>query len=345
MERDGLLSDLLKRVSRSFYLSLAILPRSLRAPVGLAYLFARAADTIADTRLISREARLHHLEALRAELGDGSPSRLPEVIRACTGPNPHAAERELLRRLPDCFTRYGGSQYLNSSAVGMYEHYVVRELVGHMDATFRTIRHPAARAVMGKSSGGYGALVLGTRHPDVFGLVACHSGDMYFEYCYFPDIPKYLSALPRHGGSTRAFLKGCEKAKNKSRPELMMMINLVAMAACYAPNPRAALGFDLPFDEKTGELRPGIWRRMVRWDPVRMAERHRRNLKKLIFLFLDCGTRDEFQLHHGARILSRKFHDWGIRHVFEEFDDGHMNIAYRYDRSLELLSRRLARAR
>lgn len=106
MEGDGLLSDLLKRVSRSFYLSLAILPRSVRLPVGLAYLFARAADTIADTRLISREERLRHLEALRAELRGEGRSRLEEVIRACTGPNPHAGERELLRRLPDCFARY-----------------------------------------------------------------------------------------------------------------------------------------------------------------------------------------------------------------------------------------------
>jgi len=106
MERDGPLSDLLKRVSRSFYLSLAILPRSLRVPVGLAYLFARTADTIADTRLIGREARLHRLEGLRAELRDEAPSRLPEIVRACTGPNLHAGERELLSRLPDCFAIY-----------------------------------------------------------------------------------------------------------------------------------------------------------------------------------------------------------------------------------------------
>ena len=106
MGRGGLLKDLLKRVSRSFYLSLAILPRSVRTPVGLAYLFARAADTIADTRLISREERLRHLETFRAELREEGPSRLAEIISACTGPNPHAGERELLRRLPDCFARY-----------------------------------------------------------------------------------------------------------------------------------------------------------------------------------------------------------------------------------------------
>ena len=102
----GLQNDVLKQVSRSFYLSLAILPGSVRAPVGLAYLFARTADTIADTRLISRDERLRHLEALRAELREEGPSRLAEIISACTGPNPHAGERKLLRRLPDCFARY-----------------------------------------------------------------------------------------------------------------------------------------------------------------------------------------------------------------------------------------------
>lgn len=99
-------ADLLKRVSRSFYLSLAILPRSVRGPVGLAYLFARAADTIADTRLISREERLRHLEAFRDELLEEMPSRLAKIIAACTGPNPHAGERELLSRLPECFAGF-----------------------------------------------------------------------------------------------------------------------------------------------------------------------------------------------------------------------------------------------
>jgi farnesyl-diphosphate farnesyltransferase len=106
VERDALRGDLLKRVSRSFYLSLAILPRTVRVPVGLAYLLARAADTVADTRLISREERLRHLEMLRAELRDEAPSRLVETVQACTGLNPHAGERELLRRLPDCFSLY-----------------------------------------------------------------------------------------------------------------------------------------------------------------------------------------------------------------------------------------------
>jgi len=71
-----LLGPLLRQVSRSFYLSLAVLPRSLREPIGLAYLLARAADTVADTRLIPRDDRLGHLETLR-RAGAGAERDLP----------------------------------------------------------------------------------------------------------------------------------------------------------------------------------------------------------------------------------------------------------------------------
>ncbi len=103
-----LLETILKRVSRSFFLSLKILPRSLRHPIGLAYLLARAADTIADTALISREKRLAYLELFRRELRGGSPSSIPPVQEALTGPQRTPGERELLVHLEDCFTLYRG---------------------------------------------------------------------------------------------------------------------------------------------------------------------------------------------------------------------------------------------
>jgi farnesyl-diphosphate farnesyltransferase len=97
-----LTSALLKRVSRSFYLSLAVLPRAVRPTIGLAYLLARAADTIADTRLIERRARITHLEAFAAEMTGGEPARLA-AIAAAVGSRSLPAERELIERLPDCF--------------------------------------------------------------------------------------------------------------------------------------------------------------------------------------------------------------------------------------------------
>jgi farnesyl-diphosphate farnesyltransferase len=101
-----LFGDILKRVSRTFYLSLNVLPKELRRPVGLAYLFARAADTIADTRLISREKRLEYLEAFRAEVRGNGSSRIGEVREALTGPQKIPEERELLARLEECFAIY-----------------------------------------------------------------------------------------------------------------------------------------------------------------------------------------------------------------------------------------------
>jgi farnesyl-diphosphate farnesyltransferase len=95
---DELLGELLRSVSRSFYLSLAILPRPLREPLGLAYLLARAADTVADTRLIARPERIGHLQALRRAYA-GGPSAATGAARACAPHQIHLAERRLLERV------------------------------------------------------------------------------------------------------------------------------------------------------------------------------------------------------------------------------------------------------
>src|SRR3989442_2036157 len=92
---DDLLGDLLRQVSRSFYLSLAILPRPLREPIGLAYLLARAADTVADTRLIVREERVRHVQTLRLA-SHGADADVAAVARACAPLHAHAPERRRL---------------------------------------------------------------------------------------------------------------------------------------------------------------------------------------------------------------------------------------------------------
>lgn len=101
-----LLGDILKGVSRTFSLSLKVLPKSLRRPVGLAYLFARAADTIADTPLISRQKRREHLKRFREAFREDGLSNLREIREALTGPQKIPEERELLARLEECFTIY-----------------------------------------------------------------------------------------------------------------------------------------------------------------------------------------------------------------------------------------------
>jgi enterochelin esterase family protein len=69
-----------------------------------------------------------------------------------------------------------------------------------------------------------------------------------------------------------------------------------------------------------------------------MLAQHEAALRGLRLLFLDCGLRDEWNLHFGARIFARELTERGIRHTHEEFDDGHMQITYRYETSLRRLA-------
>ena len=81
--------------------------------------------------------------------------------------------------LPDMWTRFGGSQYINSAGMGRYEDYLIDEMIPLVDRNYRTLPDRDHRGIMGRSSGGFGAITQAMHHPDVFGAFACHSGDLY----------------------------------------------------------------------------------------------------------------------------------------------------------------------
>jgi len=252
------------------------------------------------------------------------------------------AAKPMILALPDCFTHLGGSQYVNSAALGDYEDHVVRELVPFVDGRYRTLASAEHRGVIGKSSGGYGALILGMRHPEVFAGVACHSGDLLFEYCYKRDFGPALRSLAKAGG-VGPFLESF-RASPRKRHEDIAALNIIAMAAAYSPNVGAPPAFcDLPFDLESGVIDENVWKRWLAWDPLYLVDRHAAGLKKLRLLFLDCGKEDEFYLELGARAFVKRLRELDIRHEYEEFEDGHMSISYRMDRSLPKLSHALAR--
>jgi S-formylglutathione hydrolase FrmB len=261
---------------------------------------------------------------------------------------PEAMDRALALGAPeailvavDGFTRYGGSQYLNSPANGRYEDYVVQDVVAHVDARYRTLPGAAARGIAGKSSGGYAALVLGMRHPAVYGAISAHSPDCYFELCYKPDFPKLLRAIGRYGSAEavlEAFL-----ALEKKPGELFGALSVAAMAMAYSPSmQRPPYYFDLPFDPYTGELDAAVWERWLAWDPVNLVEQHAAALREMRLLFFEAGTRDEYQLQYGARILARRLDALGIGYVHEEFDDSHSRTHYRYPAALARLAGAIA---
>ena len=243
--------------------------------------------------------------------------------------------KPMIAVMPDCFTHYGGSQYINSSATGDYEDYLTQEIVPFVDENFRTIRDKNARAVMGKSSGGYGALIMAMRHADIFGLACSTSGDAYFEYAYLPDFPKAFRAIK---GNYKKLLEKFWNEEAKKGRDDFSGLNIIGMSACYSPN---GTEIDLPFNPKTGEMRADIWAKWLEHDPVRLVEKSVENLKSMKLLFIEAGTKDEFFLDLGARVLCEKLEKLDIPHIHEEFDDGHFNISYRYNRSLELISEKI----
>lgn len=266
---------------------------------------------------------------------------------------------------PDCFTALGGNQYINSSAVGHYADYLVREIVPFVDREFRTRAAREHRGCFGKSSGGYGALVHGMKYPGTWGAVACHSGDAYFDFVYRNDWPGALTELAKYrpkafragrydvlkmergadrgldDGRVRRFLEAVWRKPKLSFAEGHTLM-ILCMAATYDPDPRAPNGFRLPFNLETGELLPQRWRAWLRHDPIEMVGRHRDALRKLRGLYIDCGWRDQYHIHYGARILSKRLTAAGIAHVYEEFDDTHSDIDYRLDVSLPFLTRALS---
>jgi enterochelin esterase family protein len=184
---------------------------------------------------------------------------------------------------------------------------------------------------------------LAMRHPNIFGLMVTHSGDSAFEYCYGKDFPDFIVQIMNYGKGHRAvanFIKTQINYKNPKPKDFFNILNIIGMSACYSPNPkRKEFNFDLPFDIYTGEIIPQIWKKWQRFDPVRLVSKYKKNLKKLKLVFIDCGTRDEFSLQAGARIYAHKLRKNGIKCIHQEFNDGHMNIQYRYDVSFPVMSK------
>jgi enterochelin esterase-like enzyme len=240
---------------------------------------------------------------------------------------------------PDCFTKLGGNQYINSAGIGPWADFLLREAVPFVERTFGC-GGSGKRGLFGKSSGGYGAIVHALLYPDFWAAAACHSGDMGFELLNLPDIPRVLRALARQKGSIQAWLEDFF-AKRKVKDDDIHVLMTLAMCATYDPDPRAFMGVRLPVDAHTCEFIPDRWANWLAWDPLTLVEVHHDGLKRLKVLFIDCGDVDQYNLVYGARRMHRALERHGVPHIYEEFADDHSSIDYRMDRSLPVLAKAL----
>jgi Putative esterase len=244
----------------------------------------------------------------------------------------------------DCWTSWGGSQFLDSPGTGRYHSYLCDEIVPWVDATYRTLAAPEHRGIAGKSSGGYGAMVTPMLRPDLFGGLATHAGDALFEHCYLPEFRETTRALrDEYDGSYERFWQDFRSRPAMSKDSDHVLLNSWCMAACYSADDDGTVR--LPFDPAAGKLIPEVWECWLEKDPVRMVATHADALRSLKAIYIDAGKLDEWYLDLGAEAFRRELEAIGVTDVFLElFDATHMAIEYRYPLGVKYLAERLSAA-
>ena len=231
----------------------------------------------------------------------------------------------------DCWTTYGGSQFLDSTSTGPYQSYLCDEVIAFVDERYPTAADRERRGLTGKSSGGYGAMVVPMMRPDVFSALASHAGDALFECCYaadFRDVARQLR--DEYEGSYDVFFERLAEAPAISFDKHGKPLEIYGYAASYSPDPGRPGKALLPFEVETGRLVDEVWDRWLALDPVRMAPGRADALRSMRRIYLDAGRKDEYYLDLGAQAFSAELEKLGVDHTLELFDGKHGGLTYRY---------------
>jgi steroid delta-isomerase-like uncharacterized protein len=229
--------------------------------------------------------------------------------------------------MPDISTAYGGSFCVNSELNGNYEDYIINDIVPYIDANYRTLPSPDSRGIVGHCMGGYSAMYLTMRHPDVFGAVASHSG--------------MLSITGTLAGSLELIAAENPEGLTVTGPDPTKpwTTSLYTLSAAWSPNASNPPFFvDLPVDENV-QTREDVVQRWAAHDPMLMIADHIPDLAGLRGIYLDGGDKDELGLGLVAQMFSEALSAAGVDNQFEMFDGTHMDKMYtRLAMSLSYLS-------
>jgi enterochelin esterase-like enzyme len=243
----------------------------------------------------------------------------------------------------DAWTSRGGSQFLNSSSTGRYLDYLCDEVVPFVDARYPTRADRDHRGLSGKSSGGYGAMVVPMLRPDVFGALASHAGDALFEVAYLPSFPQAARLLrDRYDSSIEVMYARLAEAPAFDYGAFGPPLELYGYACAYSPDPERPGEARLPFETATGRLDDAVWAQWLEKDPVRMVSSHREALRSMRHIHLEAGRSDEYYLDLGAEAVARELSAHGVAHTLELFDGRHGGISWRYPAAIRELVLALA---
>lgn len=207
--------------------------------------------------------------------------------------------------MPDAFTRYQGSMYSNSATIGNWEEYVATELVAYVDAHYRTVASAAGRGLAGHSMGGYGAVRIGMKHPEVYSSL----------YALSPCCLQSDSVEPNAKAEAVRSPEEVDKGDFGVKADL-------AKAAAWSPNPKnPPLFLDLPY--KNGVVRPEIVAKWHANSPLSMLDQYIANLRRYKAIAIDVGRKDD--LAADSKRLDAMLTSYGVAHIFEVYDGDHIN--------------------
>ena len=223
----------------------------------------------------------------------------------------------------DAWTLWGGSQFINSSATGNYEDYIVQEVMPSIVKNLPVLGKAGSVCIMGASSGGYGALHLSSKFPKIFGICAAFAPDSFFEASLMSD---YYKAAPylMQKNSCKLLLQEHKSGKILKEKNGFHTLNAIAMSACYLPKNKS-YEFDFPIDFSTGQIKKSLWNKCLQKDPIVFLPKRLKNLKSLSFVYLEVGKKDEFHLQFGARKIAQILKKSKTKHFYQELEGGHFD--------------------
>jgi len=260
---------------------------------------------------------------------------LPESVDAL---NSERSGHRFITVYLDGWTKYGGSQYIDSPGTGKYHTWLCEEILPFVDGRYRTLADRDHRAVTGKSSGGFGAMVTAMMRPDLFSVFTTHAGDALYEVNYLRDFGTAARALRDYSGDIMAFWHDFESRTPFAKGSDQTLLLFLGIASCFSAEDNGTVR--LPFDPKTGRVCDEVWSRWLAWDPVRMLEQPRfaEAMRSMRGIWVDAGKQDDFNLDLGAQAFADGLQSVGVpteRVRFELVDGNHWNITHRYPLAIE----------
>lgn len=206
--------------------------------------------------------------------------------------------------MPDAYNSFQGSFYSSSATIGDWETFVAREVVAAIDAKYRTISRVASRGLAGHSMGGYGAMRLGMKYPDVFGAVYLMSACCMTPMGGGPSRPSKASDIK----SLEEFAKADFGTKAQ-----------ISGASAWSPNPKnPPLYIDLPSAENKDALA-----RLTANATLANVDQYIANIRRLRALGIDCGDKDG--LLGGSKALHERLDMYGVTHDYAVYEGNHIN--------------------